>query len=153
MDKVSFTTFDWKVYLSKYPDLQEAGIFTAEAAWRHFRKFGKAEGRTHYQEPEPVPVPVPVAPPPIVAPVPVQVPPVPAQVVERLLSPVSPLEALESEPEEPESPVVQPEAPVVESPVVEPESPVVEQGITITFGEPEPIPVEKKTRKRATKTK
>jgi len=38
--------FDWKVYLLNYPDLQQAGVNNAKAAWNHYRRFGKNENRT-----------------------------------------------------------------------------------------------------------
>ena len=38
-------TFDWKYYLSKYPDLLEHGINTKQDAIKHWNTFGKKEGR------------------------------------------------------------------------------------------------------------
>jgi hypothetical protein len=39
-------SFNWKVYLSNYPDLQRAKIHTKEQAWIHYCHYGLAEGRT-----------------------------------------------------------------------------------------------------------
>lgn len=39
--------FDWKSYVSKYPDLQKAGINTNQKAWKHWITYGKKEGRTY----------------------------------------------------------------------------------------------------------
>jgi FkbM family methyltransferase len=39
-------TFNWKVYIAKYPDLQESGICTLLQAWRHYQNFGIHENRT-----------------------------------------------------------------------------------------------------------
>jgi hypothetical protein len=38
--------FDWRAYVAKYPDLQEAGIDTELEAKRHYSLHGKTEGRT-----------------------------------------------------------------------------------------------------------
>jgi hypothetical protein len=37
--------FNWKQYIINYPDLQLAGINTKEGALRHYKLFGKKEGR------------------------------------------------------------------------------------------------------------
>ena len=37
--------FDWKFYISRYPDLRNAGINTKEKAWQHWNQFGKKEKR------------------------------------------------------------------------------------------------------------
>ena len=38
--------FNWKQYISNYPDLQEAGIIREEEAIAHYNRFGKNENRT-----------------------------------------------------------------------------------------------------------
>jgi len=38
-------TFNWKKYLSNYPDLQKAGINDKLSAFRHYNNFGRNEGR------------------------------------------------------------------------------------------------------------
>jgi predicted O-methyltransferase YrrM len=38
-------SFDYLNYISKYQDLQDAGINTLEKAWRHYTRYGKREGR------------------------------------------------------------------------------------------------------------
>lgn len=38
--------FDWKQYISNYPDLQEAGINNLRTAWNHYSRCGKNENRT-----------------------------------------------------------------------------------------------------------
>ena len=38
--------FNWKQYLSNYPDLQSAGINNHYGAWKHWSNFGLSEGRT-----------------------------------------------------------------------------------------------------------
>lgn len=40
--------FNWKNYIERYPDLQEAGINTRKKAIRHYNNFGKNENRTDY---------------------------------------------------------------------------------------------------------
>ena len=56
--------FDWKFYVERYPDLQEAGVNTPENALKHYCHFGKREGRVfsnkEVSKPVPVTVPVPV---------------------------------------------------------------------------------------------
>jgi len=41
----SFTSFDWETYVNANPDLQAAGINTAEAAYNHYINHGYAENR------------------------------------------------------------------------------------------------------------
>ena len=43
-------TFNWEIYLQKYPDLREAGIHDYSSALRHYTRFGRAEGRTDQSE-------------------------------------------------------------------------------------------------------
>jgi len=38
--------FAWQVYVSKYPDLQRAGINTEAKALAHWNRYGRKEGRT-----------------------------------------------------------------------------------------------------------
>ena len=45
-------TFDWKFYLSKYPDLGRAGIKTKEQAVNHYINYGYKEGRQTNEENE-----------------------------------------------------------------------------------------------------
>ena len=40
--------FNWKQYLTNYPDLKEDGITTQEKAWNHWTRHGKKEGRTYF---------------------------------------------------------------------------------------------------------
>jgi hypothetical protein len=40
------TSFNWKQYLTNYPDLQVAGINTSKSAYRHYMTHGISEGRT-----------------------------------------------------------------------------------------------------------
>jgi hypothetical protein len=37
--------FDWNAYVSKYVDLQKAGINTLDKAWNHYTKYGRGETR------------------------------------------------------------------------------------------------------------
>ena len=39
-------SFDWKKYLENYPDLTLAGIRNEQQAFNHYKRFGKAEGRS-----------------------------------------------------------------------------------------------------------
>jgi hypothetical protein len=39
--------FNWKAYVSNYPDLGEAGIDTEAKAIEHWQNFGREEGRTY----------------------------------------------------------------------------------------------------------
>jgi hypothetical protein len=43
--------FNWQGYISKYPDLQKAGIKTREQAWNHWINLGKKENRS-FEEPK-----------------------------------------------------------------------------------------------------
>jgi hypothetical protein len=40
------TSFNWKQYLTNYPDLVSAGINTSKSAYRHYMTHGISEGRT-----------------------------------------------------------------------------------------------------------
>jgi hypothetical protein len=40
------TSFNWKQYLTNYPDLASAGINTSKSSYRHYMIHGKSEGRT-----------------------------------------------------------------------------------------------------------
>jgi mannosyltransferase OCH1-like enzyme len=44
---IYLNNFDWKQYISNYPDLVEGGIDTEEKAIIHFNKYGRNEGRTY----------------------------------------------------------------------------------------------------------
>ena len=44
--------FDWKQYLSNYPDLKQAGINNHKQTWKHYVSFGKSERRTDRISPE-----------------------------------------------------------------------------------------------------
>jgi hypothetical protein len=39
------SSFDWKIYLAKYPDLVLSGVTEEWQAIRHYNRFGKKEGR------------------------------------------------------------------------------------------------------------
>ena len=42
---MSDSSFDWRYYLNRYPDLIESGINTKNRATFHYFKYGKEEGR------------------------------------------------------------------------------------------------------------
>jgi hypothetical protein len=46
MSNYTIDTFDWKFYISNYPDLRNAGILTKKNAWKHWRLWGSKENRT-----------------------------------------------------------------------------------------------------------
>jgi hypothetical protein len=46
------TSFNWKQYLSNYPDLASSGINTSKSAYKHYITHGKLEGRTDNKQEE-----------------------------------------------------------------------------------------------------
>ena len=42
--------FNWKQYISNYPDLQLACINDLKKAWSHYKLYGVSENRTELQE-------------------------------------------------------------------------------------------------------